>query len=54
MLISKTRDAKSDAFSAISVPIDHDLQRLIDTWPNLPEGLRAGILAIIDAARKNG
>ena len=32
--------------------IDPDLARLIDAWPTLPEALRAGILAMIDAARK--
>jgi hypothetical protein len=32
--------------------IDPDLARLIDAWPKLPEALRAGILGIIDAARK--
>jgi hypothetical protein len=29
-------------------------QRIIDAWPNLPSALRAGILAMIDAARKDG
>jgi hypothetical protein len=29
-----------------------DLQRVLDAWPTLPEALRAGILAMIDAARK--
>jgi hypothetical protein len=31
-----------------------DLQRLLAAWPTLPEVLRAGILAMIDAARKEG
>jgi len=31
-----------------------DLARLIDAWPTLPAALRAGILAMIDAARKDG
>jgi hypothetical protein len=34
--------------------IDADLQRVLDAWPTLPEALRAGILAMIDAARKDG
>jgi hypothetical protein len=34
--------------------IDPDLARLIHAWPTLPEALRAGILAMIDAARKDG
>jgi hypothetical protein len=28
------------------------MQRVLDAWPTLPEALRAGILAMIDAARK--
>jgi len=31
---------------------DVDLARLIDAWPLLPEALKAGILAMIDSARK--
>ena len=34
--------------------IDTNLQRVLDAWPALPEALRAGILAMIDAARKDG
>lgn len=30
--------------------IDPDLARLIDAWPMLPNVLRAGILAMIDAS----
>jgi hypothetical protein len=33
---------------------DAELQRVLDAWPALPEALRAGILAMIDAARKDG
>ena len=32
--------------------IDPDLARLIDAWPTLPEAIRAGIIAMIQAARK--
>ena len=32
--------------------LDADLQRVLDAWPTLPEPLRAGILAMIDAAQK--
>ena len=32
--------------------IDPDLARLIDAWPTLPEAIRAGILALVDAASK--
>jgi hypothetical protein len=31
-----------------------ELQRIIDAWRDLPAALRAGILAMIDAARNNG
>jgi hypothetical protein len=34
--------------------IDPDLARLIDAWPNLPEALRTGIVAMIDSARMDG
>ena len=30
---------------------DSDLQRVLDAWPSLPAALKAGILAMIDAAR---
>jgi hypothetical protein len=32
--------------------IDPDLVRMIDAWPVLPAALKAGILAMIDAARQ--
>ena len=35
-------------------PLDADLQRVLDAWATLPAALRAGILAMIDAARKDG
>ena len=31
-------------------PIDPDLRRLIEAWPTLPEALRKGITAMIEAA----
>jgi hypothetical protein len=34
--------------------IDPDLAHLIDAWPELPPAIRTGILAMIDAARKDG
>ena len=33
--------------------IDPNLQRVLDAWPTLPEALKTGILAMIDAARKD-
>jgi hypothetical protein len=32
--------------------IDADLARLIAAWPTLPEAMRAGILAMVEAARQ--
>jgi hypothetical protein len=32
--------------------IEADLGWLIDAWPTLPEAIRAGILAMVDAAGK--
>jgi hypothetical protein len=50
--IPETGGAKSGALLPEFVSIDPDLQRLVDSWPKLPEALRSGILAMIDAARK--
>jgi hypothetical protein len=35
-------------------PLDAERQRLLEAWPMLPAVLRSGILAMIDAARKDG
>jgi len=42
--------AESGAVSPISGPIDPDLQRVIDAWPNLPEAAKAGIIAMVKAS----
>ena len=34
-------------------PADGDLRRLIDAWPALPDALRAGIVAMVEAAAKS-
>jgi hypothetical protein len=52
--ISQTGGAKSGALSSDSAPIDPDLQRVLEAWPMLPAALRSGILAMIDAACKDG
>ncbi len=31
-------------------PIDHDLARLVEIWPNLPEAIRRCILAMVETA----
>jgi hypothetical protein len=30
--------------------LDDDLNRLLDAWPKLPDVIRAGILAMVEAA----
>jgi hypothetical protein len=44
----------SSARSTISsrIEIGPDLAQVIDSWPTLPESLRAGILAMIGSVRK--
>jgi hypothetical protein len=41
-----TRDSQRDSQSANSIP-DHDLQRIISAWCNLPANLKAAIVAIV-------
>ena len=42
--------AKSGAVSADPVQPDADLQLLNQVWPNLPEAVRAGIVAMVKAS----
>jgi hypothetical protein len=42
--------AESGALSSINNIIDPGLAALVDTWPALPETVRAGILAMVRAA----
>ena len=42
------------AQSAANPPFDADLQQLIDAWPDLPEAVKAGILAMVKAAAGGG
>ncbi len=35
-------------------PVDADLRRLIDAWPELPAVVRAGILAMVEAVKRGG
>jgi hypothetical protein len=49
--------AKSDASgaqSAISRTADPDLAKVIRRWPDLPESVKAGILAMVRAAGGDG
>ena len=36
---------------AVAAEIPQDLQAIIDAWPALPDAIRAGILAMVKAAR---
>ena len=42
--------APGAAVGAENGPIDPDLARVIEAWPKLPAAIRAGVLAMIDAA----
>jgi hypothetical protein len=42
--------AKSGALDLTKPNIDPALASLIDAWPKLPEAIRAGILAMVQAA----
>ena len=44
--------ADSGALGGQSCPIDPALASLIGAWPTLPEPIKAGILAMIRAARR--
>jgi hypothetical protein len=35
-----------------TTPSDSELARIITAWPSLPKPVRAGVLAMIDAASK--
>ena len=42
--------APGAALIAENAPIDADLTRVIAVWPSLPAAIRAGVLAMIEAA----
>ena len=43
--------AESGALSAENHPTDPNLTLIISAWPRLPEPIKAGIIAMIQAAR---
>jgi len=43
--------AECAALSVETPRIDPDLARVVEAWPDLPEAVRAGITAMIEAAR---
>ena len=46
--------APGAAASAENAPIDPDLSALIEAWPGLANDVKAGILAMVTAARRGG
>jgi hypothetical protein len=51
--INPQSGAESGALDAQNRPCDADLAEVVQSWPSLPEALRAGILAMVRAARGN-
>ncbi len=49
--VSEAGGAQSGAPAAQSTVQDPDLQQLIDAWPTLPPVVRAGIVAMVKAAK---
>ena len=45
-----SRDAKSGAFEAKTSDIDFDLALIIERWEELPEAVKAGIVAMVKAS----
>jgi len=43
--------AESAALDAREAPLGSDLRAVISAWPNLPDAIRAGILAMIGATK---
>lgn len=50
--ISEGRGAKSGARRAPGCNSDPDLASVVATWPNLPEHIRAAIVALVRSAFK--
>ena len=49
MAVSEIGGAESGAVDADCSPIDPDLQSIIERWHDLPEAIKAGILAMVQA-----
>jgi hypothetical protein len=48
--VSGDSGAESGALDAENGPKDAELGAVIDTWPTLPEAIKAGILAMVRTA----
>jgi hypothetical protein len=46
-------EAESEAVCSISAPADPALAAIVTAWPMLPADVRAGIVAIVNAAAKS-
>lgn len=51
---SATARSKNVAILEDSLAIDPDLAAVIDAWPDLPDAVRAGIVAMVRAATEEG
>ena len=47
--VSDQSSAESDAVGAQMAPIHPELGKVIKAWPTLPEAVRAGIVAMVEA-----
>ena len=48
--LSEMGAAESGAIVAENAPVDPDLQAIIERWPDLPEAMKADIVAMVKAA----
>jgi hypothetical protein len=48
--VPESRGAESGALGGDSIPFSPDLVQVITAWPQLPEAMRAGIVAMVRAA----
>jgi hypothetical protein len=47
---ASTNDNSRDSNAIAASPVDLDLQRVINAWPELPAAIQAGIMAMVQAA----
>ena len=51
--LSEMRAALGAAVGAENGPVDDDLRAIIERWPDLPDAVKAGMLAMVRAALNN-